>query len=108
MDITKNDYEGLIINSFPTIYIYPAGKKNKPIKYMGDRSLEDFCDFLVEEATFKNEAEKLKNLIVKEKKYLEEKKKLDLEKEKKKLEEKKNKNSNQKRIIKEEGENADL
>ena len=108
MDITKNDYEDLIINSFPTIYIYPAGKKNKPIKYMGDRSLEDFCDFLIEEATYKNEAEKLKNLIVKEKKYLEEKKKLDLEKEKKKIEEKKNKNSNQKRIIKEEGENADL
>ena len=108
MDITKNDYEGLIIESFPTIYLYPAKKKYKPIKYMGDRSLEDFCDFLIEEATYKSEAEKLKKIFENEIKLIEEKKKLDMKKEKKKEKEMKMMKNKKKGLIKEEGENADL
>jgi protein disulfide-isomerase A1 len=51
VDATKNDVEGVIIKSFPTIFFFPAGKKDEPIKYDKQRTKEDFIQFLKEKAT---------------------------------------------------------
>jgi len=39
------------VSGFPTIYFFPAGKDSKPIKYEGDRDIEDLLDFIDDYAT---------------------------------------------------------
>jgi len=51
IDGTKNDVEGVITKSYPTIFFFPAGKKDEPIKYDKQRTKEDFIQFLKEKAT---------------------------------------------------------
>ena len=36
------------IQGFPTIKLYPAGAKDKPVDYSGDRSIEDLEKFFME------------------------------------------------------------
>ncbi|VDP36652.1 unnamed protein product [Soboliphyme baturini] len=38
------------VNGFPTIYFAPSGKKEKPISYSGERKVEDFINFLKQNA----------------------------------------------------------
>eukprot|EP00826_Nyctotherus_ovalis_P017541 TRINITY_DN1516_c0_g3_i3.p1 TRINITY_DN1516_c0_g3~~TRINITY_DN1516_c0_g3_i3.p1 ORF type:complete len:471 (-),score=189.02 TRINITY_DN1516_c0_g3_i3:60-1472(-) len=51
MDATKNDVEGVTVKSFPTIFLFPAGKKDAPVKFDGTRTVEGFTKFLKETAT---------------------------------------------------------
>lgn len=46
-DATVNDPpENYLVEGFPTIYFAPAGFKQKPIKYLGNRDLDDLEDFV--------------------------------------------------------------
>ena len=46
-DATVNDPpENYSVEGFPTIYLAPAGAKQKPIKYSGNRDLKDLEDFV--------------------------------------------------------------
>ena len=36
IDATANEVEGEIINSFPTLKLYPGGEKSQPILYEGE------------------------------------------------------------------------
>jgi protein disulfide-isomerase A1 len=49
-DATLNDVPD-DIRGFPTIKLYPAGKKDEPIEYAGDRSVESLMDFIREKGT---------------------------------------------------------
>lgn len=50
-DATANDIpENFVVEGFPTIYFVPSGKKNKPIKYSGNRDLDDLTKFVRENA----------------------------------------------------------
>ena len=50
-DATENDVpEKYSVEGFPTIYFAPAGKKDAPIKYSGNRDLEDLAKFVKENA----------------------------------------------------------
>lgn len=51
MDATANevDVEGLDIKGFPTLYFFP-GKDKKPVKYESGRELEDFVEYLKDNA----------------------------------------------------------
>jgi len=52
MDATANDTPpGYTAEGFPTIYFAPANDKKNPIKYEGERELDDFVKFLKEKAT---------------------------------------------------------
>ena len=51
IDATENEVEQVHITGFPTIKFWPAGKKDKPIDYNGDRNSEDFIKFFIEKAT---------------------------------------------------------
>jgi len=51
IDATKNDVEGQAIHSFPTVIFFPAGKKDSPVKFEGDRTEEGITKFLQEKAT---------------------------------------------------------
>jgi len=48
MDATANDIPNSIFKAsgFPTIYFAPAGKKDSPLKYEGDRSLDNLFDYV--------------------------------------------------------------
>lgn len=49
MDATANDAPSeYAIEGFPTIYLAPSGKKDKPIKYTGNRELADLEKFVHE------------------------------------------------------------
>jgi len=48
VDSTKNDIEGVTINSYPTLYLYQSGKKKSPKKYEGGRTLSEMTTFLQE------------------------------------------------------------
>jgi len=52
MDATANevDVEGVAVQGFPTIYFFKGSDKQKPVKYGGGRTLEDFLGFLEENA----------------------------------------------------------
>lgn len=39
------------IKGFPTIILYPAGKKDSPVDYSGDRSIESLVEFIKEKGT---------------------------------------------------------
>ncbi|VDN04299.1 unnamed protein product [Thelazia callipaeda] len=47
IDAIANDApDNYVVNSFPTIYFVPANKKEQPIKYEGDRDLDDLTKFM--------------------------------------------------------------
>jgi hypothetical protein len=50
MDATANDMPGeklgYTASGFPTIYLAPAGKKDKPVSYEGAREVADFVSFI--------------------------------------------------------------
>ncbi|GMS89584.1 hypothetical protein PENTCL1PPCAC_11759 [Pristionchus entomophagus] len=50
-DATANDApEGFDVEGFPTIYFAPSGQKDKPIKYSGNRDLDDLKKFMKKHA----------------------------------------------------------
>ena len=49
VDATENDTP-INIEGFPTIYFFPKGKKDSPIVYEGDRTVEDLKTFLQKNA----------------------------------------------------------
>ena len=49
-DATLNDVPDEI-RGFPTIKLYPAGKKNAPVEYSGDRSIESLIQFIKDKGT---------------------------------------------------------
>ncbi|EFO24730.2 Pdia4 protein [Loa loa] len=52
IDATVNDIpKNYGISGFPTIYFAPAGKKKEPIKYEGNRDLNDLTDFMKRHAS---------------------------------------------------------
>jgi protein disulfide-isomerase A4 len=52
MDATANDSpEPYTASGFPTIYFAPAGSKQSPVSYSGDRSLDDLIKFIRKHAT---------------------------------------------------------
>jgi protein disulfide-isomerase A1 len=40
------------ITGFPTIKLYPAGKKDEPIEYEGSRTVEDLITFIKENGKY--------------------------------------------------------
>ncbi|VDM39184.1 unnamed protein product [Toxocara canis] len=59
-DATANDHpENFNVEGFPTIYFAPSGKKGSPIKYTGDRDLDDLIKFMKKHAvvSFKSKTE---------------------------------------------------
>lgn len=40
------------VKGFPTIKLYPAGKKDSPVDYTGDRSVESLIEFIKEKGTY--------------------------------------------------------
>jgi protein disulfide isomerase family A protein 3 len=52
MDATANDVPPPFeVSGFPTLYWAPMGKKDRPKKYQGGRSKDDFINFIKSEAT---------------------------------------------------------
>ena len=45
-DLTTNDFEDLEIVEVPTIYFYPAAKKEGPLKFTSITSFDNLVDFL--------------------------------------------------------------
>lgn len=63
IDATENDLpEKYKVEGFPTIYFAPAGKKDDPVKYTGNRDSNDLEKFLKDNAvkSFQTEKEKKK------------------------------------------------
>lgn len=52
VDATANDVPDSI-TGFPTIKLYPAGKKDEPVEYAGSRTVEDFVKFIKENGKHK-------------------------------------------------------
>jgi len=50
VDATANDVPDEI-QGFPTIKLYPAGKKDSPVTYSGSRTVEDLAKFIAESGT---------------------------------------------------------
>ena len=55
IDATANDTPDEI-TGFPTIKLYPAGKKDSPINYEGDRTVEDMANFIRDSGSHKIDA----------------------------------------------------
>lgn len=55
VDATANDVPDEI-QGFPTIKLFPAGKKDSPIDYSGSRTVEDLAQFIKENGSHKVEA----------------------------------------------------
>lgn len=50
-DATANDVPpNYTVEGFPTIYFAPSGKKDAPVKYTGDRNIDDLTKFLKKHA----------------------------------------------------------
>lgn len=60
VDATANDVPDEI-QGFPTIKIFPAGKKLEPVTYSGSRTIEDLVAFIKEHGTHKIDAYEGKN-----------------------------------------------
>ena len=59
MDLEANDQPtglNLKINTIPALFLFPAGKKNSPIRYQGDYSLASLKEFISENCTHQHEA----------------------------------------------------
>lgn len=52
VDATANDVPDSI-TGFPTIKLFPAGKKDTPVEYAGSRTVEDLVKFIKEEGKYK-------------------------------------------------------
>jgi hypothetical protein len=62
-DATENDVPEMYqVEGFPTLYFAPAGRKDEPIKYTGNRDLEDLTKFVKQNAvkSFQKDSEKAK------------------------------------------------
>jgi protein disulfide-isomerase A1 len=46
IDSTENDIEEIKVEGFPTFYLFVNGKKNNPILFEGERTLEGVESFL--------------------------------------------------------------
>lgn len=55
VDATANDVPDEI-QGFPTIKLFPAGKKDSPVDYTGSRTVEDLVNFIKENGSHKAEA----------------------------------------------------
>ncbi|KAF2204105.1 disulfide-isomeras-like protein [Delitschia confertaspora ATCC 74209] len=55
VDATANDVPDEI-QGFPTIKLFPAGKKDSPVDYSGSRTVEDLIQFIKENGSHKAEA----------------------------------------------------
>lgn len=55
IDATANDTPDEI-QGFPTIKLYPAGKKDSPLNYEGDRTVEDMANFIRDSGSHKIDA----------------------------------------------------
>lgn len=53
VDSTANEVEQVSIKGFPTIKFFPAGKKDAPLDYDGDRTVEGFTKWLESHTTHK-------------------------------------------------------
>lgn len=51
VDATLNDVPDEI-QGFPTIKLYPAGKKDSPVDYTGSRTVEDLIEFIRENGSY--------------------------------------------------------
>lgn len=51
IDATANDVPDSI-TGFPTIKLYPAGKKEEPVEYNGSRTVEDLVTFIKENGKY--------------------------------------------------------
>jgi len=51
MDSTANEVETVSVQGFPTIKFWPAGKKDAPMDFNDDRTLEGFTKYLEKHAT---------------------------------------------------------
>jgi len=58
IDSTSNDVP-VVISGFPSLYMFPAGKDAKPIKFEGKRDMEDLIDFIDEYSHFTDEKDEL-------------------------------------------------
>lgn len=59
IDATANDISGLDLEGYPTVILYPAGKKSKPVTYQGNRSIESFFEFIQENGASKVDGQAL-------------------------------------------------
>eukprot|EP01006_Ploeotia_vitrea_P047016 TRINITY_DN67080_c5_g3_i1.p1 TRINITY_DN67080_c5_g3~~TRINITY_DN67080_c5_g3_i1.p1 ORF type:complete len:479 (-),score=91.67 TRINITY_DN67080_c5_g3_i1:1727-3163(-) len=50
MDSTEHSHPSAKVEGYPTIMLYKKGKKNAPVKFDGNRQLDDFVKFLEKEA----------------------------------------------------------
>lgn len=55
VDATANDVPDEI-QGFPTIKLFPAGKKDSPVDYQGSRTVEDLANFIRDNGSFKVDA----------------------------------------------------
>lgn len=55
VDATANDVPDEI-QGFPTIKLFPAGKKDSPVDYSGSRTVEDLANFIKENGSHKVDA----------------------------------------------------
>ena len=51
IDATANDVPESI-TGFPTIKLFPAGKKDEPVEYAGSRTVEDLVQFIKENGKY--------------------------------------------------------
>uniref|UniRef100_A0A0G4GTB7 Thioredoxin domain-containing protein n=1 Tax=Chromera velia CCMP2878 TaxID=1169474 RepID=A0A0G4GTB7_9ALVE len=51
MDATRNEIKEMKISAYPSLFLYPAGKKSEPIAYRGPREVSDFVSFLQKTCT---------------------------------------------------------
>jgi|JI9StandDraft_2_1071091.scaffolds.fasta_scaffold96281_1 protein disulfide-isomerase A1 len=51
MDSTANETDKVSIQGFPTIKFWPAGNKERPMDFEGERTVEGFIDYLTKHST---------------------------------------------------------
>jgi len=67
IDATRNEFEGLSIEGFPTIALFPAGdKKNRLVTYQGSRQPDDMISWLHSHCTIKFDDKAPKTVETKE------------------------------------------
>lgn len=55
IDATANDIPDSI-QGFPTIKLFPAGSKDKPVEYSGSRTVDDLAKFIKEKGKYQVDA----------------------------------------------------